>query len=64
MIELPASVVAILGIFATIGLITVVGCIAPPRRSRIRLDSSVNSKRHLLVHGLVSQTHRHGDPEF
>jgi hypothetical protein len=64
MIELPAAVVAILGVFATIGLITVMGRFTPPQRSRIRIDSTVNSKRHLLAYGLVSTAHRQGDPEF
>jgi hypothetical protein len=64
MIELPAVVVAILGIFAIIGFINVVGWFSPARRGRIRVDGTVNSKRHLLVCGLTSQAHRQGDPEF
>jgi hypothetical protein len=64
MIELPPAVVAILGIFAIIGFINVVGRLSSPRRTRIRVDGTVNSKRHLLVCGLTSQAHRQGDPEF
>ncbi len=64
MIELSPSVVAILGIFAIIGFIDVVGWFSLPRRTRIRVDGTVNSKRHLLVCGLISQAHRQGDPEF
>lgn len=64
MIEIPPSVVVILGIFAAIGFINVVRRLLPPRRIRIRVDGTVNSKRHLLVCGLTSQSHRQGDPEF
>lgn len=64
MIEIPPSVVAVLGIFATIGFINVVGWLSPSRRTRIRVDGTVNSKRHLLVCGLTSQAHRQGDQEF
>ncbi|KKM96392.1 hypothetical protein LCGC14_1178620 [marine sediment metagenome] len=64
MIELSPFVVAILGIFAIIGFIDVVGRFSSPRRTRIRVDGTVNSKRHLLACGLISQAHRQGDPEF
>lgn len=65
MIELPTFVVAILGFFATIGFIRVLGLLSHPVKGGLRMDlSEVNSKRHMLAAGLTSQAHRNGDPEF
>lgn len=66
MIELPAFVVVVLGIFATIGLVRVLGRLTPPLgRRRVILDmASVNNHRHLLMAALTNQSHREGDPEF